>query len=96
MIRSSMAASDASVPYMTPATPSFLALPYQAFLRNQETLFYYCDMQKKVLFFRSGHVVGGRRADTGRLGAFITRVKPGSVADTIGRLRAGLVLAYAS
>ncbi|KAK6764223.1 hypothetical protein RB195_024510 [Necator americanus] len=34
-------------------------------------------------------VVGGRRADTGRLGAFITRVKPGSVADTIGRLRAG-------
>ncbi|VDK53432.1 unnamed protein product, partial [Cylicostephanus goldi] len=34
-------------------------------------------------------VVGGRRTDTGRLGAFITRVKPGSVADTIGRLRAG-------
>ncbi|KHJ98912.1 C2 domain protein [Oesophagostomum dentatum] len=34
-------------------------------------------------------VVGGRRTDTGRLGAFITRVKPGSVADLIGRLRAG-------
>ncbi|EYC43608.1 hypothetical protein Y032_0488g2360 [Ancylostoma ceylanicum] len=34
-------------------------------------------------------VVGGRRTDTGRLGAFITRVKPGSVADTVGRLRAG-------
>ncbi|VDO20089.1 unnamed protein product [Haemonchus placei] len=34
-------------------------------------------------------VVGGRRSDNGRLGAFITRVKPGSVADTIGRLRAG-------
>ncbi|VDN04651.1 unnamed protein product, partial [Thelazia callipaeda] len=33
--------------------------------------------------------VGGRRSDTGRLGAFITRVKPGSVADTVGRLRAG-------
>uniref|UniRef100_A0A0N5AZ54 C2 domain-containing protein n=1 Tax=Syphacia muris TaxID=451379 RepID=A0A0N5AZ54_9BILA len=34
-------------------------------------------------------VVGGRRSDTGRLGAFITRVKPGSVADTVGRLKAG-------
>ncbi|ETN76187.1 hypothetical protein NECAME_11874 [Necator americanus] len=27
---------------MTPVTPSFLALPYQAFLRNQETLFHCC------------------------------------------------------
>ncbi|CAD6189336.1 unnamed protein product [Caenorhabditis auriculariae] len=34
-------------------------------------------------------VVGGRRSDTGRLGAFITQVKPGSVADTVGRLRPG-------
>lgn len=34
-------------------------------------------------------VVGGRRSDTGRLGAFITQVKPGGVADTVGRLRAG-------
>ncbi|CAI4229325.1 unnamed protein product [Auanema sp. JU1783] len=34
-------------------------------------------------------VVGGRRLDTGRLGAFVTRVKPGSVADTVGRLRPG-------
>ncbi|VDD92527.1 unnamed protein product [Enterobius vermicularis] len=34
-------------------------------------------------------VVGGRRSDTGRLGAFITRVKPGSVADVVGRLKAG-------
>uniref|UniRef100_A0A8R1E008 Rab-3-interacting molecule unc-10 n=1 Tax=Caenorhabditis japonica TaxID=281687 RepID=A0A8R1E008_CAEJA len=32
-------------------------------------------------------IVGGRRTDTGKLGAFITQVKPGSVADTIGRLR---------
>ncbi|KAK0405566.1 hypothetical protein QR680_018060 [Steinernema hermaphroditum] len=34
-------------------------------------------------------VLGGRRSDTGRLGAFVTRVKPGSVADAVGRLRAG-------
>ncbi|ETN78132.1 hypothetical protein NECAME_10555 [Necator americanus] len=33
---------------MTPATPSFLALPYQAFLHNQETLLYYCDMRKII------------------------------------------------
>lgn len=37
-------------------------------------------------------MVGGRRSDTGRLGAFITRVKPGSVADTVGRLRAGKLM----
>uniref|UniRef100_A0A0R3S789 Uncharacterized protein n=1 Tax=Elaeophora elaphi TaxID=1147741 RepID=A0A0R3S789_9BILA len=41
-------------------------------------------------------VVGGRRSDTGRLGAFITRVKPGSVADTVGRLRGGLHCEYFS
>ncbi|GMT02871.1 hypothetical protein PENTCL1PPCAC_25045 [Pristionchus entomophagus] len=34
-------------------------------------------------------VIGGRRSETGRLGAFITQVRPGSVADTIGKLRAG-------
>jgi hypothetical protein len=34
-------------------------------------------------------VVGGRRSDTGRIGAFITRVKRGSVADTVGQLRPG-------
>uniref|UniRef100_A0A0K0DNP9 PDZ domain-containing protein n=1 Tax=Angiostrongylus cantonensis TaxID=6313 RepID=A0A0K0DNP9_ANGCA len=39
-------------------------------------------------------VVGGRRSDNGRLGAFITRVKPGSVADTIGRLKAGQNLTF--
>ncbi|EJW73262.1 hypothetical protein WUBG_15831, partial [Wuchereria bancrofti] len=37
-------------------------------------------------------VVGGRRSDTGRLGAFITQVKPGSVADTIGHLRKGFIM----
>ena len=35
-------------------------------------------------------VVGGRNPVTGRLGAFVSRVRPGSVADTVGRLRAGL------
>ncbi|GMR33135.1 hypothetical protein PMAYCL1PPCAC_03330, partial [Pristionchus mayeri] len=34
-------------------------------------------------------VIGGRRSETGRLGAFITQVRQGSVADTIGKLRPG-------
>ncbi|KAI6181765.1 hypothetical protein M3Y98_00864300 [Aphelenchoides besseyi] len=34
-------------------------------------------------------VIGGRHSTTGRLGAFITQVKPGSVADLVGQLRPG-------
>ncbi|KAJ3609702.1 hypothetical protein NHX12_024213 [Muraenolepis orangiensis] len=34
-------------------------------------------------------VVGGRMTGSGRLGAFITKVKRGSVADTVGHLRPG-------
>ncbi|XP_068423452.1 regulating synaptic membrane exocytosis protein 1 isoform X12 [Clinocottus analis] len=34
-------------------------------------------------------VVGGRITETGRLGAFITKVKKGSLADVVGHLRAG-------
>ncbi|CAD5229122.1 unnamed protein product [Bursaphelenchus okinawaensis] len=34
-------------------------------------------------------VIGGRHSSTGRLGAFITAVKPNSVADYVGQLRAG-------
>ncbi|TRY95759.1 hypothetical protein DNTS_026441 [Danionella cerebrum] len=34
-------------------------------------------------------VVGGKTTGTGRLGAFITKVKKGSLADVVGHLRAG-------
>uniref|UniRef100_A0A8D0A8M4 Regulating synaptic membrane exocytosis 1 n=1 Tax=Sander lucioperca TaxID=283035 RepID=A0A8D0A8M4_SANLU len=34
-------------------------------------------------------VVGGRITESGRLGAFITKVKKGSLADVVGHLRAG-------
>nr|CAD2159614.1 unnamed protein product [Meloidogyne enterolobii] len=34
-------------------------------------------------------VVGCRDPMSGRLGAFVTRVRPGSIADTVGQLRAG-------
>lgn len=34
-------------------------------------------------------VVGGKMTELGRLGAFITKVKKGSLADVVGHLRAG-------
>lgn len=34
-------------------------------------------------------VIGGRHSTSGRLGAFITQVKPGSVAEVVGQLRPG-------
>lgn len=34
-------------------------------------------------------VIGGRITDAGRLGALIEKVKKGSIADTVGRLRPG-------
>lgn len=34
-------------------------------------------------------VVGGKRKEAGNLGAFISRVKRGSIADTVGHLRQG-------
>lgn len=44
-------------------------------------------------------IVGGRRTDAGQFGAFITKVKKGSIADTVGHLRPGkrsvdLVIGY--
>lgn len=39
--------------------------------------------------FLSFQVVGGRITESGRLGAFITKVKKGSLADVVGHLRAG-------
>lgn len=39
-----------------------------------------------LVFFQ---VVGGKMTETGRLGAFITKVKKGSLADVVGHLRAG-------
>lgn len=35
-------------------------------------------------------MVGGRVTEAGRLGAFITVVKKGSLADIVGHLRAGM------
>lgn len=40
-------------------------------------------------FHVSLQVVGGKMTETGRLGAFITKVKKGSLADVVGHLRAG-------
>lgn len=40
-------------------------------------------------FYISLQVVGGKMTEAGRLGAFITKVKKGSLADVVGHLRAG-------
>lgn len=37
-------------------------------------------------------VVGGKMTESGRLCAFITKVKKGSLADTVGHLRPGRFL----
>jgi len=34
-------------------------------------------------------VIGGKMTDYGKLGAFITKVKKGSIADTVGHLQPG-------
>lgn len=39
-------------------------------------------------------IVGGRRTDAGQFGAFITKVKKGSIADTVGHLRPGKRLVH--
>lgn len=36
-----------------------------------------------------GQVVGGKMTESGRLCAFITKVRKGSLADTVGHLRPG-------
>ena len=41
----------------------------------------------KVSSFKQ--VVGGKMTESGRLCAFITKVKKGSLADTVGHLRPG-------
>lgn len=39
-------------------------------------------------------VIGGKVSDTGQLGAFISKVKKGSIADTVGHLRPGELPSY--
>lgn len=34
-------------------------------------------------------MTGGKQTPTGHLGAFVTKVKKGSIADTVGQLRPG-------
>lgn len=35
-------------------------------------------------------VIGGQHSATGKLGTYVTKVKSGSVADTVGQLRPGM------
>lgn len=50
-----------------------------------------------VMYFTADHVtslslqvVGGKMTESGRLCAFITKVRKGSLADTVGHLRPGI------
>ena len=58
------------------------------------TEIYLCHMtffyQIRLSIHVSGlKVTGGKPTEYGYLGAFITKVKKGSIADTVGNLRAG-------
>jgi len=44
------------------------------------------------LYISGLKIVGGRRTEAGQFGAFITKVKKGSIADTVGHLRRGQYL----
>lgn len=43
-------------------------------------------------FFLGLSIVGGRETPLGQHGAYITKVKKGSIADTVGHLRPGINL----
>lgn len=53
--------------------------------RFRKKLFVFCSLCRLGL-----QVVGGKMTETGRFGAFITKVKKGSLADVVGHLRAGV------
>lgn len=44
------------------------------------------------IFFLGLSIVGGRETPLGQHGAYITKVKKGSIADTVGHLRPGINL----
>jgi hypothetical protein len=46
----------------------------------------------QTIFSSFKQVVGGKMTESGRLCAFITKVKKGSLADTVGHLRPGRFL----
>lgn len=53
---------------------------------------YFCGLENYQ--FMILQVVGGKMTELGRLGAFITKVKKGSLADVVGHLRAGKSISY--
>lgn len=53
---------------------------------------YVCGLE--TYQFMIFQVVGGKMTELGRLGAFITKVKKGSLADVVGHLRAGKSISY--
>lgn len=60
--------------------------------------FHYSSLHSPLLIIQFGavclQVVGGKMTESGRLCAFITKVKKGSLADTVGHLRPGKHTAF--
>lgn len=49
-------------------------------------------MRNVTFYFLGLSIVGGRETPLGQHGAYITKVKKGSIADTVGHLRPGIIL----
>lgn len=47
-------------------------------------------MRNVTFYFLGLSIVGGRETPLGQHGAYITKVKKGSIADTVGHLRPGM------
>ncbi|KAH7642003.1 hypothetical protein HUG17_5048 [Dermatophagoides farinae] len=94
--RSSISSLKAADEILDSKMKSFLAHPITWEKSADGTQMISCMILKKNLLPDSGlsssamlgmKVVGGRIVESGRLGAVIEKVKKGSIADTIGRLR---------
>lgn len=58
-------------------------------------MYYYKISLRDIPVYPLGlSIVGGRETPMGQHGAYITKVKKGSIADTVGHLRPGTVLSY--
>lgn len=76
-----------------PSSALFYCLFFLVFLS-----LFFSSLHSPLLIIQFGavclQVVGGKMTESGRLCAFITKVKKGSLADTVGHLRPGKHTAF--
>lgn len=71
-----------------------VALKIQLIKHNDIIIVYYCHRNCELIYelINSGlKVTGGKMTPSGVLGAFITKVKRGSIADVAGQLKSGMI-----